>query len=125
MSPLTTIVSIFLTALFGSAGSGGLMYWYLKKRKQEHNQQIEVSEKFEERLDKVEDEHQNLKRKYESLRDRENKLVYQVNVLIKRIEMLIKKLEDYDELSDEEKQHLTNLPKFRSVGPEETDNGSL
>jgi len=116
--PLVEVITAVVSILFGSAGGGGIMYWYLKKQRQEHVEKIDIADRFENRLDRVEHKLEETEDEVDKLKKRENKLVYQINVLIDRIEMLVSKLDGYDELSDEEKEHLTNLPTFHKERPE-------
>jgi len=118
---LTQVIAAISTALFGAGGGGGLMYYLLKKDDQDHDQNMEISDKFENRLNNVEKKLDETERELNALKERENKLVFQINVLIKRIELLVGKLDGYDELSDEEKQQLTTLPKYNPV---DGDNGN-
>lgn len=105
--------TIVATLLFGVGGGGGFMYWYLRKQELDHDQEIEVSDKFERRLLRVEDRLEATKEEVDRLKDRENKLVFQINILVKRIELLVDKLDGYGELSKKEKEHLTDLPEFK------------
>lgn len=112
---LVEVITAVSTALFGAGGGGGLMYYFLRKDDQDHDHEMEISDKFERRLNNVETELDETQRELNALKERENKLVFQINVLIKRIELLVGKLDGYDELTDEEKQQLTTLPSYNPV----------
>jgi len=112
---LAQAITALSTLLFGAGGGGGLMYYFLKKDNQDHDHEMEISDKFENRLNAVEKKLDETERELSALKERENKLVFQINVLIKRIELLVGKLDSYNELSDEEKKQLTTLPKYNPV----------
>lgn len=112
---IVEIISAIGTLLFGASGGGGIAYYFLKKDSQDFDQNMAVSDKFENRLKKVEDKLSKTERELNALKERENKLVFQINVLVKRIELLVDKLDGYNELTDEEKKELTSLPDYNPI----------
>jgi len=106
------IVSGILTLLFGIGGGGGIMYWLLEKRNQDHEQELDLLDRFEKRLNSVENKYSELEEKYQQVKKRNNRLVYQINIMLKRIKLLIERLDKYEELDEKEKVQFQEIPEF-------------
>jgi uncharacterized coiled-coil protein SlyX len=107
-------VYLILSAVFGVGGGGGVMWWWLEKRGQDHNQEMDLSDRLESRLNKVENRLDETKDEVDRLKERETELVYKINILCDRIGALVGKLDKYDELTLEEKEKLTSIPEYKS-----------
>lgn len=113
-----------LSGLLGGGAVAGLVKayeaWKTQSRKddaQDHDQDIELSERLEQRLTKVEGrldaaekELRSTKEQLTRSRIREEELRAAIDALVDRIDRLIDRLRDHEQISKEERDRLTSVP---------------
>jgi len=117
---IEVIVSGILTLLFGVGGGGGIMYWILEKRGQEHSQKMDISDEFRKRLEMVEKDLEKTRNEVKEMREENSKLAFQVSVLINRVDMLVSRLERHEDLTNKEVDKLTSLPEYQDGKSDES-----
>jgi chromosome segregation ATPase len=125
-------IGSFISAVLGGGLVAGAVkvyrtYWtqLRKNDQQEHQQDLELSSRLEQRLGDVENrldtaeaEVRKTKERLAESRLREKKLRSNIRALVSRIDDLISRLEKYESISAEERERLTEVP-FSDT----TDNG--
>lgn len=115
------------TLISAAAGGGSVVAvvkayrtYYTQHRKdarEEHKQDLQLAERLESRLTKVEGrldaaetEMRETKRKLTQSRIREDELQAAIDALVQRIDRLIDRLEEHEQITEEERDRLTSVP---------------